>query len=422
MELTLLSLFLSGLGAILLGIAVLAAACWCDRAARSVGQRPAVFDALGRRWVLRDGLLTCSIGVFSPAGILLWWVCLVVLVGVLARRLVARHYALLWVMTVAAERMIPLVPVLDAFARECGGSFGRRVRRLAEMLSAGMPLPEAISRQRRLFPPHTLPILQVGCESGALAAALRRAASAQDARKRLWLPLGNGLAYAGSVVMFGMGVVFFVMLKIVPSFQKIFQDFDAELPAMTQALIQVSDFCANYWFLFAWLPLLFFAALLYVTLGYGFGVELGTFGFARLTRRLDAATILESLAMAAEQRRPLPETVARMAQSYPSMSIRGRLRAVSQDLDAGVDWCESLFARGLIPRADRAVLQAAARVGNLPWAMREMADSNRRRFAYRLDALMQVLFPPLVVALGMLVAFFVISLFMPLISLIQKLV
>ena len=92
-----------------------------------------------------------------------------------------------------------------------------------------------------------------------------------------------------------------------------------------------------------------------------------------------------------------------------------------QDLYAGADWCESLFARGLIKQADLAILQAARRTGNLSWALREMADSNRRRLAYRLQALMHLLFPPVILAAGLVVMFFVVSLFIPLISLIQTL-
>jgi type IV pilus assembly protein PilC len=87
----------------------------------------------------------------------------------------------------------------------------------------------------------------------------------------------------------------------------------------------------------------------------------------------------------------------------------------------GRDWSESLCNQGLIKPADQAVLKAAQRVGNLPWAMREMADSNRRRLAYRLSALVQLAYPPVIICIGLIVMFIVVALFLPLITLVMRL-
>ena len=67
------------------------------------------------------------------------------------------------------------------------------------------------------------------------------------------------------------------------------------------------------------------------------------------------------------------------------------------------------------------MLGAASRVGNLGWALGELADSSRRRLTYRLHALVQVLFPLAIGLVGLTVMFFVVGLFMPLVALIQNL-
>ena len=59
-------------------------------------------------------------------------------------------------------------------------------------------------------------------------------------------------------------------------------------------------------------------------------------------------------------------------------------------------------------------------MGNLPWALHEMADSNRRRFIYRVQAVAQTAFPPVVIVFGLIVMFIVVALFEPLVVLIQK--
>ena len=50
-----------------------------------------------------------------------------------------------------------------------------------------------------------------------------------------------------------------------------------------------------------------------------------------------------------------------------------------------------------------------------------MADGSRRRLAYRVQAAAQLLFPPIVIVMGLVVMFIVVALFVPLISLITKL-
>lgn len=82
---------------------------------------------------------------------------------------------------------------------------------------------------------------------------------------------------------------------------------------------------------------------------------------------------------------------------------------------------QALRQAKLIRSSDLAILTAAERSGNLEWALEEMADSSIRRLAYRLRLALNVLFPAVLFVFGLFIAFVVISLFMPLVSLIQGL-
>ena len=77
---------------------------------------------------------------------------------------------------------------------------------------------------------------------------------------------------------------------------------------------------------------------------------------------------------------------------------------------------------GLLRKTDLALLQSAQRNGNLAWAAGEMADSNRRRFIYHVYALLQVIFPVIIVAYGLLMVAVSAAVFIPLVDLIRRLV
>ncbi len=349
----------------------------------------------------------------------LWWaIAVAVLVEALRWRRATEQQALLWMLTVAAERDMPLIPALEAFAEERGGRRAIRARRVATLLAQGVALPDALDQAPGLLPPHALPLVRVGCQSGALAPALRQAASIRNLHTPVYLSLVGKVAYLWVLAVFGLSMLVFIYWKIVPQFDRIFADFHAKFPDMTQWVFACLRECLLFWYL----PVLVLLAVLWYTVSRYFGwIQWDLPGLARLARRNDTATILDSLALAAGQNRPLLEGIRSLAESYPKPSVRRRLRQAAGEVQSGGDWCDGLLRHGLLRQADYAILQAAQRVGNLPWALREMADSNRRRLAYRAQALTQMLFPPAVLVFGCVVMFVVVGIFRLMIVLVEKL-
>ncbi|MDP6469159.1 MAG: type II secretion system F family protein [Pirellulaceae bacterium] len=138
-----------------------------------------------------------------------------------------------------------------------------------------------------------------------------------------------------------------------------------------------------------------------------------------LTRRYDGALVMRTLGLAAQEQRPFSNVIAILARLYPKRSVRGSLDEAGRRINRGEPWTESLQRTGIIREADGTVLEAAERTGNIAWALEEMADSGMRRWVFRLRIVLNVLFPILVLVLGLIVAFLVIGLFVPLTSLIE---
>ncbi|MBN1396079.1 MAG: type II secretion system F family protein, partial [Pirellulales bacterium] len=130
----------------------------------------------------------------------------------------SRQYGLLWLLTVSAERDMPLGAALAAFAEERNDSFGRRAKRLAKLLDEGVSLPDGLDRLPGLLPPHAPPMVRVGCQSGALAPALRRAAESSDFNSPLWMSLTGKFAYVLLLALSGLSLVVYMLVWIVPKF------------------------------------------------------------------------------------------------------------------------------------------------------------------------------------------------------------
>jgi len=393
----------SGLGAMLLGMALLVS----SRLVLAPGDYARfqfvemTLKVLG--WVL---ILVGSFGLClgaTPLGLLGWVAAVVVVSHVMVRRRTAKQYSLLWVLTAASERGLPLSTSVGALAHEGCDEFARRTRGLYELLDQGASLPEALKRCPGLLPTEATPLVHVGFDCGALAPALRQSAGHREAHTQVWASVAGKLIYVLVMIWFLLYVVQFIFLKIIPSFQKIFYDFDAEPTLSMQVLVSTGNFVAQWAFLVFLLMGMLGALLIYALLWYVGWLRWELPGMSRFTRRLHTASILDAMTLAVRCRCPLDDVFASLVRWYPTRWVRKRLRAAQADVAGGRDWLDALSAQGLLPQADVAVLRSAQRADNLQWALGEMADANRRRLAYRLQTLVQFAFPPVVLLFGLAV-------------------
>ena len=353
-------------------------------------------------------------------GLLHWFALVIVLLMALNRSRNEKRQALLQMLALAVRRQIPLASAAAATADETGGKIGRQCEELALRLQRGDRLDRALQTLPGVLPRRSRPLVHLGLETGCLDAALEEATAERDPTSILgqWM---TQLLYFAALLFVATSVLMFVMIKIVPAFKTIFEDFGTELPAITQLLIDLSTLFVNYWYLFSPFWLLLMGLLIYSVLLYLGWIDWEPPFLNRVTDRFDTATILRGLAVVAEAQRPLLHGVQALTAVYPKDRIRRRLAQVAGEMALGVDWCDSLWANRLISATDAGLLRAAEKVGNLAWALRMAADSHERRLAYRLRLLLEVGSPMALLAIAMTVAFVVVALFMPLIKIIETL-
>jgi type II secretory pathway component PulF len=373
-------------------------------------------------WLLLLGGITGTLLVAIGPLALLLVVPVVLIVGAYLKYRAAEHRALLWALAVAAEEGIPLAQAARAFAIERSVQLGARTSRLADFLEAGSPLPQALALSRNPVAAEALLAARIGQATGQLGPALRMALQHGDYLARTMRGSMAVLSYLCILMGVAVWVVAFIMLKIVPVFMKMFDEFGLRLPALTQLVVAASAFVVNCWFILMWPAVFGFAsAVLLVTAYYAGWSRYEIPFFHRFWRRRETALLLRTLAFAVRLQQPWGATLTMLAAEYPKASVAARLAQAAAAIERGVPWCDALVVAGVLPRTEAAVLRAAERAGNLAWALDEMADSTMRRFAWRFQASLGVLFPIVIVVFGLAVGTFVIGLFLPLVSLIQGL-
>jgi type II secretory pathway component PulF len=317
-------------------------------------------------------------------------------------------------MSVAAEKSIPLSTAVRAFANERRGSFAYRARRLAKALDDGKTLDASLKQSGIRLPDDTLVALRMGAETGKLHESLKAAVrNSVHIDSTIQSALGQ-LAYLTTVLLFVGGTLTFFLIKIMPAFIKIFQDFHRQLPHAAILVVRYPHL-ASVTCIVAGL------VLLVVVIRFSGLLRWDPPFLRRLWRHLDESTVLRSLALTVDRQEALPATMATLAERYPKRHIRRRLRRAAARAAAGANWCDALHSAGLLEPADAGVLQAAQRVGNLSWALNATADRLVRRFITRMTMLSSVGFPLMLLLISAVVCLLAISVFASLANLITGL-
>lgn len=373
-------------------------------------------------WGLRDLWQVALLFLLTVSPVLL--VCGVV-VAIFKRRSTEQE-ALLSVLTIAADHRLPLAPGAEAFSGMCSrgllrGGFQQRVLAFSYLLDSGVALPQALDSVPNLLPEGAAALASVGWAQGALGAGLHEA-QATVANRRTYMPAFlSKLAYFTVLMLALQAIGGFIIYFIVPKFEAIFADFGVPLPSITRFAIQVGALVTESAVVMPIVVLAEIFLLIYLPFSFAGLVRWRLPGAGMLLRRRDTAAVLRGLAVTVDAGNPISTGLELLRDTYPIRSVKRQLEHARVLAEHGIEWTEALRTRGVIRKADVAVLASAQRAGNLGWALRVLADGYERRLGYRLTALSQFLLPIIILCIGAVVCLFAVGYFMPLVLLIRSL-
>jgi type II secretory pathway component PulF len=297
-------------------------------------------------------------------------------------------------------------------------SFDSRVTLLLALLESGVTLDRALQFVPGVVSRQTALAVTVGRFSGQQAQALQRLPEGRLGPQ--WLELAPRLWYPVMILMVLMTIAVFLLIFIIPRFEKMFADFHLQLPAITQTFISVGRWLARS----PWIsPLMGLLLLIVFNLLLFSSYVKWYFPLVNRFYRMHArGQFLQTLGLMLETARPLPEILDHVSGSglLPRLVAR-RVDFLAFDLSEGQPLAQSLTRHGLATASMRALIEAAERAHNLPWALQELGDTLIRgssRLSYRLAA---VLFPVSIFACACLIAGVAVALFSPLVAVMEGL-
>ncbi len=147
---------------------------------------------------------------------------------------------------------LPLVTALGGLYRQANPKRQPGLRNVIGNIStrvqSGESFHEAASKYPRVFNRLFVSMVRAGETGGVLAQILDRLAAFFEASSRLRRKVKSAMTYPIIVICISLCITTFLIVKVVPVFSKIFEDFHAKLPAPTQFLIDLSAFIRGNWY------------------------------------------------------------------------------------------------------------------------------------------------------------------------------
>lgn len=329
--------------------------------------------------------------------------------------------------SVMIDAGLPLVQCLEALAQQQENKvFAGVLQAVRTEVEGGSTLAYAMSQHPKVFDSLYTNMIAAGEAGGILDTILQRLSSYIEKAVKLKRAVQSAMVYPVAVLTIAVGVIILILWKVVPIFINLFASLDAGLPLPTRIVIALSNFVGRY---------IIFMVPAVVALGYGFRryyqTPAGRMTVDRLMLKVPVlGSVLRKIAVARFSRTlstlitsgvPILEGLAITARTAGNAVIEKAIMETRTSIEQGKTIAEPLRESGVFPTM---VVQMVA-VGEQTGALDNMLTKVAEFFEDEVDAavadLLTAIEPIMILVLGVIVGGIVISMYLPLFSLISKL-
>jgi len=320
---------------------------------------------------------------------------------------------------------MPLTVALNSMTHlESKGIPAEVSRELKQEVTEGKSLSDAMAKQPRVFSDLYINMVRAGEQSGSLVEVLRRMATHFQQFAEVQAKLSSALIYPAIVVCMGIALIAFFMFVMMPQFTTIFQGFNIPLPLPTRMLIGCSQFFLHFWWLLGLLIVV--AVISFVRF------KASEFGGRKLDEWKMKAPVLgrvinlnlfgqfaRTLGTLLQNGVPVLTALKITEQVLPNRLIKEAVARARDAVTDGKTLAQPMAQSKLFPQLMVDLVRIGEETGDVPGALNNLADTYEGELTIALRLMTQLLEPVLILVMGAIVAFLLLSIFLPLFRLIS---
>jgi len=298
---------------------------------------------------------------------------------------------------------------------------------IVEDVEAGSTLSEAMEKHPKAFDRLYVYTVRAGEAGGVLDQVLRKLAEFMEKAMTLRRRVVGAMVYPVMVISVAVIILVFIMLFIVPKFEEIFRKFDIKggLPAPTQLLISVSHAVAGYWYLLVLVPFGIWAAARFLkasTWGrYAIDwVKMKLPIIGSIVNRQAVGRFSRTLGTLIASGVPILEALNITRETVGNEVVSRALFQVHDSIREGESIAGPLRQSGVVDPIVVNMVDVGEETGELDKMLVKVADTYDEEVDHLIAGLVNAMEPVMIIFLGGTIGFIVISLFLPLVTLIKE--
>ncbi len=309
--------------------------------------------------------------------------------------------------------------------QERNKGFKKVISALGTDVKKGISLADAMVKHPQAFNKVFTSMIKVGEAGGSLEDILNILSSQLEKDHKLISKIKGALIYPAIIIIVMITIAILMMMFVIPKITNVFEEFNAELPFLTRAVVAISDFMAN--------NILLTFGVIFVLVGgisFFYKSEVGKRIFHKiflkvpvisaLVIKLNSARFARILSSLLESGVSLVEALKITSDTLGNYYFKISIKQAAEDVQKGVALSDILTKNKTpFPFLVIKMLKVGEDTGKTPDILKRLADFYEEEVDQITQNLSAVIEPVLMVCVGMAVALFAIAIIKPIYSLME---
>ena len=331
-------------------------------------------------------------------------------------------------MAVMLKSGVPLAQALELLAENVNNKkFGSNIYDVSKRLGGGEELSSSLEIYQRIFSPIMIGLIEAGEAGGILSQVLERLAVLIEAQSKLKSQIKGALIYPVLILVLAVAVSLGLLIGIVPQFETMFSDMGANLPALTSFMLTLSRLVTSWNFLIG-APIVLFIGFYAFNLSYSSpqgrrffdNLILKTPLFGDLILKSEVAQMSDTLSTLINSGIPMVEALDNCIKASNNEIIKIALRKSISLVTQGEELSSTFETSKVIPKLLVSMVRIGEETGELSFMLENISNFYKREVEEAVTLLTKAMEPAIIFVVAAIVGTIVISLYLPMFGLINK--
>lgn len=319
---------------------------------------------------------------------------------------------------------VALIRTLNILSEQTDNKrFSKIIVSIKDKVEQGNSLSDSLKDHPKVFSKLYISMVKAGETGGVLDEVLNRLAAFLEAQAKLAQQVKSAMTYPVVVLVIAVIIFFFLLTFVLPIFKEMFDSMNAQLPAFTQMLINMSNALRKTWYLvFGSIGGGIFAFTKFINTPPGRiwwdNVKLNAPVFGPLTRKVAVARFTRTLGTLLRSGVPLISSLEIVRDTAGNIHISNALEKVQIGVKEGETMTKPLLQTKIFPPMVTQMISIGEETGAIDDMLTRIADFYDSEVESAVKALTSLLEPLMMVLIGGMVGSIIIGMYLPMFSII----